>query len=432
MAEEKFDAIIVGAGVAGITAAYQLARQGLQVVLIERGPYPGSKNVSGGVLYGRVLHQIMPNFWEKAPVERCITNQVVSFMTGEAAFNIDFKNQAFNQPPYNAFTVLRSKFDRWLAEKAEEAGAMLVPGIKVERVLRDGSGRVTGVVAGEDELYADVVIAADGVTSFLAQEAGLRQRIPTGQVATGVKEVIGLPREVIEDRFHLTGNEGAAYTIVGYATRGVPGGGFLYTNSDSLSVGLVMRLDDLVRTRSKPAEILEDFLASPMISPLVRGGKLLEYGAHLVPEGGLAMMPQLYTDGMLVIGDAAGLGINSGFVIRGMDLAIGSAIAAAEAVVEAKERGSFSAESLSSYQKKLDKSFVMADMRTYARAPRFFHNERLYTTYPEMLTHLMTEIYDQDAQGKQNLLPTLMQTLKECNLSLLDVARDMIEGVRAL
>jgi len=431
MAEDKFDVIIVGAGVAGSTAAYLLARQGLDVVLIERGPYPGSKNLSGGVLYGRVLHELIPDFWEEAPVERCITNQVISFVTGEASFNIDFKNQAFNRPPYNAFTVLRAKFDRWLAEQAEEAGAMLVPGIKVDRVLRD-EGRVVGIAAGDEEMFADVVIAADGATSFLAQEAGLRERIPTHQVATGVKQVIGLPRETIEERFHLTGNEGVAYTIVGCATHGVAGGGFLYTNLDSLSVGLVMRLDDLVRQKIKPAEVVEEFLANPLIAPLVRGGKLLEYGAHLVPEGGVAMMPRLYADGMLVIGDAAGLGINNGFTIRGMDLAIGSARAAAEAILEAKAASNYSAAGLSAYSRKLDASFVMADMRTYALAPRFFENDRLYTAYPELLTGLLTQIYDQPAQPKEHLLPTLMKSLKSSDVSLMDLARDMLAGVRAL
>jgi electron transfer flavoprotein-quinone oxidoreductase len=432
MTEDKFDAIIVGAGIAGSTAAYLLAQQGLQVVLIERGPYPGSKNLSGGVLYGRVLHKLIPNFWEEAPVERVITNQVITFMTGEATFSIDFKNQAFNQAPYNAFTVLRAKFDRWLAGKAEEAGAMLVTGIKVESLVKDAGGVIRGVVAGEDELLADIVIAADGATSFLAQEAGLRGRIPTAQVATGVKQVVALPREVIEERFHLTGNEGVAYTTVGYATQSVPGGGFLYTNTDSLSVGLVMRLDDLIHTRSRPADIFNEFLAHPMIAPLIKDGRLLEYGAHLVPEGGVAMMPRLFTDGMIVIGDAAGLGINNGFAIRGMDLAIGSAIAAADAVGAAKQRGDFSAQSLEEYKDRLDKSFVMADMRTYTRAPHFMHNPRLFRQYPEMLTHLMTQMYDQDATPNQPARKIALGSLKECDVSLLDLVKDMLEGARAL
>ncbi|MBN1657022.1 MAG: FAD-dependent oxidoreductase [Anaerolineae bacterium] len=431
MSEEKFDAIIVGAGIAGSTAAYLLAKAGLEVVLVERGPYPGSKNLSGGVLYGRALHEILPNFWEEAPVERVINHQVISFMTGEAAFNLDFKNQAFNQAPYNAVTVLRGKFDRWLAEKAEEEGAVLVPGIKIEGVIRRGE-QIVGVTAGEDTMLADVVIAADGATSFLAQEAGLRDRVPTQQVATGVKELIGLPREVIEERFHLSGNEGTAYTMVGFATHGVAGGGFLYTNTDSLSVGLVMRLDDLVRTKSKPGDIMEAFIHHPLVAPLVKDGKLLEYGAHLVPEGGVAMMPTLAASGMLVIGDAAGLGINNGFVIRGMDLAVGSAACAAETVIEAAKVKDFSAEYLGGYAKRLENSFVMKDMRTYARAPHFFENERLFQTYPRLLTEMMTRIYTQDAQPKDHALTTAMKTARDCDVSVLDLIKDALEGARAL
>ncbi len=431
MTEDKFDAIIIGAGVAGSAAAYHLAKQGLQVVMIERGPYPGSKNLSGGVLYGRVLGQVIPRYWEEAPVERCITNQVVTFLTGGAHFSIDFKNEALGQPPYNAFTVLRGKFDRWLAEKAEEAGAMLVPGIRVDKVLKE-NGRVVGVLAGDEEMRADVVIAADGATSFITQDAGLREK-PKAEVSSiGVKQLIGLPRETIEERFHLTGDEGAAYAIVGYATKGVAGGGFLYTNKESLSVGLVMKVDDLVKNKVRSGDMLEEFLHHPMLAPLLKGGKTLEYGAHLVPEGGLHAMPKLYTDGMLVTGDAAGLGINNGFVVRGMDLAIGSGIAAAETVVEAKAQNDFSAQALAGYAQRLEKSYVMADMHTYARAPHFFENKRLYTTYPEMLACLMTQIYTENAASQEHLMPLLMKTAKENGVSLFDLARDVLEGVRAL
>ena len=129
MDDDKFDVIIIGAGLAGSAAAYKLAQAGLQVVLVERGPYPGAKNLSGGILYGRVLHELIPNFWEEAPVERHITNNIVTFMTEDASFNVDYKSKALGDLPYNSFSVLRGKFDRWLGEKAEEAGAMLVPGI---------------------------------------------------------------------------------------------------------------------------------------------------------------------------------------------------------------------------------------------------------------------------------------------------------------
>lgn len=431
MDADRYDAIVVGAGMAGNAAAYRLAQAGLEVVLVERGPYPGSKNLSGGVLYGRVLHELIPNYWEEAPVERAITHNAVTFMTGDAAFSLDARTGAFGQPPYNAFTVLRGKFDRWFAGRAEAAGAMLVTGIKVDRLLRE-DGRVVGVAAGEDEIRADVVIAADGANSFLAQEAGLRGRIPTGQIALGVKELIGLPRETIEERFRLTGDEGAAYSIVGFATGGVPGGGFLYTNRESLSVGLVVDLDELVQRRMTPADMIEEFLAHPMIAPLVKGGALLEYGAHLVPEGGVAMMPHLVMDGMLVAGDAAGLTINNGFVVRGMDLAIGSGLAAAETVLEARARGDFSAPALDGYRRRLEESFVMKDMRTYAGAPDFLENERLYTAYPEILTGLMQAIYQHDARPRPHLAPALLKILKENRVSLFDLARDGWKGARAL
>lgn len=431
MSEEIFDVIVIGAGVAGSSAAYKLAKAGLQVVFIERGPFPGSKNLSGGVLYGRVLHELIPNYWETAPVERAITNQVVSFLTADSSVNLDFKTEAFNTPPYNGFTVLRSRFDRWLAEQAEEAGAMLVPGIKVDGVLKQ-NGKVTGITAGGEEMLAKVVIAADGANSFIAQQAGLRGTIPPRHAGVGVKEVIGLPREVIEERFHLSENQGAAYNIVGYATRGVPGGGFLYTNQESLSVGLVIHLDALVERRLKPAEIFEDFLAHPMIAPLIKGGRLLEYGAHLVPEGGLAMMPQLAADSLLLVGDAAGLGVNNGFVVRGMDLAIGSAIAAADTIIEAHAANDFSLKRLSSYPSKLEKSFVMQDMRTYARAVDFMTNERMFEAYPALLTDLFTDIYRQDAQPKKNLVPTALQAVKESPVSMFDIIKDVLAGGRAL
>jgi electron transfer flavoprotein-quinone oxidoreductase len=135
-------------------------------------------------------------------------------------------------------------------------------------------------------MRADVVIAADGAYSFITQDAGLRGKPESEDTAIGVKELIGLPREVIEERFHLKGNEGAAYAIVGWATRGVPGGGFLYTNIDSLSIGIVAPIAGLVKNKVRSGEMMENFMHHPMIAPLVQGGKLLEYGAHIVPEGG--------------------------------------------------------------------------------------------------------------------------------------------------
>ena len=223
--QEKFDAIIVGAGPAGCAAAYTLAKAGLQVLVVERGKFVGAKNMMGGVLYGSALHSLIPNFWEEAPVERHITRHVVGFLSPKASLSIDFSSVSFDSTPYNAFTVLRAKFDRWFAAKAGEVGAIVATGLQADDLLWDGN-RVVGIVAGGDEIPADVVIAADGVNSILAEKAGLRGKISPDQVNQGVKEVIKLPREVIEERFNLVGDSGTAMHLVGFCTKGVHGGGF--------------------------------------------------------------------------------------------------------------------------------------------------------------------------------------------------------------
>ena len=212
---------MVGAGIAGCVTAYQLAQQGRSVVLIERGEAPGSKNLSGGVLYCRGMQEVFPDFLDEAPVERRITRNYINFLNAESSIGLDYKDTRLADP-VNAVTVLRAKLDPWLAEKCEEAGVFIMSGVRVDRVLtEDGANgkRVVGVQAGEDELRAHVVVAADGVNSFIAQEVGLRAKQPLNHLATGVKCVVTLPRETIEARFNLTGDEGAAFAVVGDCTR---------------------------------------------------------------------------------------------------------------------------------------------------------------------------------------------------------------------
>ena len=238
MSDVDFDVIVIGGGVAGLTCAYLLAQQEREVLLIERGDEPGAKNLSGGVFYSRVMEEIFPHFIEEAPYERLITRNCLSFLNKESFVNIDYWDQRLANP-VNAVTVLRSKFDPWLAEQCEEAGVTLMPGFKVDSLLREGN-QITGVASGGDELRANVVVAADGVNSFISREAGIREKEPNENLAIGVKSVIRIGEEKIRDRFNVTGNNGAAYAIVGDATGGLPGGGFMYTNRDSVSIGIVV------------------------------------------------------------------------------------------------------------------------------------------------------------------------------------------------
>ena len=129
--EPDFDVIVVGTDPTGPVAAFLLAQQGLSVVLIERGEAPGAKNLSGGVLYGRVLEEVFPGFADHAPVERRITSHVTTFLTPDSSVSIDYAGGPLAKP-VNAVTVLRAKFDPWLAERAEEAGVFLMPGVRVD------------------------------------------------------------------------------------------------------------------------------------------------------------------------------------------------------------------------------------------------------------------------------------------------------------
>ena len=123
--EPDFDVIVVGAGIAGCVVAYQLAKQGHEVLVIERGEAPGSKNLSGGVLYSRVMEQVFPGFLDQAPVERRITRNYIQFLNADSAVAIDYADQRLSEP-VNAVTVLRAKLDAWLGEQCEAEGAVLM------------------------------------------------------------------------------------------------------------------------------------------------------------------------------------------------------------------------------------------------------------------------------------------------------------------
>jgi len=425
-----FDVIVVGAGVAGCVTAHQLATKGHSVLLVERGQNAGSKNLSGGVFYCRIMEEIMPGFLDEAPVERRITRNCLSFLSETSFVNVDYGDARLGQS-VTAVSVLRAKLDEWLATKCEEAGVMLMSGVKVETLVKENE-RIVGIRAGDDELRAHVVVAADGVNSFICRDAGIRAKEPTKHLAVGVKSVIGLPRNVIEERFNLTGDEGAAYAVVGDCTNGIGGGGFLYTNLESLSVGVVLRLDDLVSRDDTSSELHDRFLSHPAIEPFLRGGELLEYGCHMVAEGGQAMVHDLTRPGLVVVGEAAGFALNTGFTVRGMDLAAGSGLAAARTIDAALLKGDFSKSSLDAYSVELDKIFVGKDMRTYAKAPHFLENPRMYGAYGELLSDVMYSVYNLDTTPRQHLLPGAMAAFKKSPMNLIQVIKDMYAGVRAL
>jgi electron transfer flavoprotein-quinone oxidoreductase len=393
----RVDAVVVGAGPAGSAAALALARAGRSVVLLERGPFPGSKNVYGGVVYGRVLDEIVPRWWEEVPVQRWVVRRSTMLLTGTQALSVDFHTEAWAAPPYNGMTIYRADFDAWLAGKAVDAGARLVTSTVATGLLRDGAGRVVGVRTDrpDGDLHAPVVIACDGVNSFLAKEAGLLPRADTAHHTLGVKEVLALPREVIEERFGLRAGQGLDIEMLG-CTRGIPGGGFLYTNSDTVSVGVILDLNGLAAAAVRPEELLADLKAHPAVAPHLRGATVKEYSAHLIPEGGYDAMPELHHDGLLIAGDAAGMTLAAGIWVEGVNFAIGSGLAAGRAAAAAVASGDVSRRGLAAYRRDVERSFVLADHKRLRGAPRLLLSERLQRHYPALACDLAEGVFTVD------------------------------------
>ncbi|MBI5442482.1 MAG: FAD-dependent oxidoreductase [Deltaproteobacteria bacterium] len=394
-----FDAIIVGAGPAGASAALTLARAGKKVALLERGPYAGSKNLMGGVLYTDVLAKLLPDFRERgAPLERHVAKKGLSVLSRGAEASFSFRTAGWDEPPHNhSFTVLRAGFDRWYAGVAEAEGVELITGVVVDRTVKDAAGRVVGVEARmpeggkaeEGRLLAPVVILADGANSLLAVAEGMRPPLEEGRAALGVKEVLALPRGTLEDRFGLEGEQGVAWEYIGAATDGIRGAGFLYTNRESLSLGLVVYLSDLKERKASPVDLLDGFKAHPAVAPLVKGGDLLEYGAHLLPQTGYDQLALFAKDGLLLAGDAAGL-VSTSPSHEGSNYAMASGVMAAEAVLDAHRAGDFTVAGLSGYRRRLEESFVLRDMAHFQEWPGFLaRNPQLFSSWPEAMASML-------------------------------------------
>lgn len=430
---ERFDVIVVGAGPAGATAALALARAGLSVALFERGEEPGGKNMFGGALYyTEALSRLVPEFWKEAPIERYITRHVVSFATRESSLSVTYADSDFAKPPYNGITLLRAKFDAWYARKAQEAGAFLVPATLVDDLVWDGD-RVVGVQTGRSDgaVYADCVIAADGANALLARKAGLRKDFSPEDFAVAAKEVLALPSKVIEERLGLAGNEGVAQSFVGDCTQGIEGGAFLYTNKASISLGVVAKLSLLEERKISIVDLLDGFKDNPVVKPLIKEATLKEYSGHLVPESGLSMVPELYGSGILVVGDAAGFLNSTGLTLEGMNFAIASGFAAAEAVKRAKEKEDFSRRGLAQYKALLEENFVLGDLKTFRHTPTFLANHRIYDLYPSLVCGVARSLFRVDGQPRKKIWKLARAEMKG-KISLWHLAKDLVQAGRAL
>jgi len=427
MAEEKFDVIVVGAGPSGLSAALRMAQAGMQVAVIERGAFAGSKNVMGGIFYRHPLEEVLPEFWKEAPVERAIIEQRFWMLGERGHLGGGVRSQAFQGDKPNCWTVFRAKFDRWLADKAEAAGAMLLTEARVDSVIQK-DGKVIGVKTNleDGDLFADAVVIAEGVNSLLLRDMGVHPEIKANQVATAVKEVISLPAGVIEDRFNVEPGQGVSIELLGTVTQGAVGIGFLYSNKDSISLGIGVVTSELARLKLKPNDLIEGLKNHPSIKPLIAGGKTEEYMAHLIPEGGYTAVPQVHGEGWLAVGDSAML-VDS--VHReGSNLAVKSGLLAAETLIAAKKKGDYSAATLASYRQALEASFVMKDLKKYKGTSHWMESSpQLFNLYPNLVNDAGTEIFTVDGKSKREKQAIILNMVKT-RRGLLGAAMDALKG----
>ncbi len=391
----KYDVIIVGAGPAGLSAAIVLAKAGVKVIVLERGKFPGSKNVMGGVFYSDCMKDVVDEFPGKAPVERHIIDQRMWILDAHSSVGFNHKNELFNEKPYNCHTVFRAKFDRWLAGEAEKAGALIINNTVVRAPLME-NGKVIGVKTDrpQGDVFANCVIASDGVNSLFAKAMGLRKKIKPESVAIAVKEVIGLDENVINDRFNIKGDEGVTIEMTGSYFNGETMA-FLYTNKKSVSLGVGMVLKDVLKNKLNPNDLIEQLKKHPSVAPLIEGGETKEFLAHLIPEGGYKEMPKLVGNGVMIAGDSAMM--VDAIHREGSNLAITSGKFAAETYLEAAKKGDFSEKSLSLYVTKLQNSFVLKDLKKYKGVPDLLQtNKRLLQQYPKLLNQAAFEMLNVD------------------------------------
>lgn len=428
---DKFDCIVVGAGPAGIACAYELAKAGANVMLMERGEYPGSKNVMGGVLYRKMMEDIIPDFYKEAPLERPIVEQRFMMMDKESALTFGYKGLEWAQEPYNNFTVLRAKFDQWFAQKAVEQGALLVCETVALECITEGD-RVVGVRTDrpDGDVYADVVVLCDGVNSLLAKSLGFHKEFKPDEVALATMEILKLDKAVIEDRFNLEENQGCTIELFGDATKGILGTGFLYTNKDTLSLGVGTLLSGLIKHKLKPYELLEYVKTHPMIRKLIQGAEPQEYLAHLIPEGGYHSMPRIVGNGVLVAGDAAQL-VNA-IHREGSNMAMTSGRIAAETVLLAKAAGDFSERTLGHYREKLMAGFVGQDLKKYKDSTHHFDKfPQYFEQYIPMMSRAASQMFTVDGKSKWEKQKQIWRDLGTAKQKL-KIARDLYRAWKVI
>lgn len=421
----------MGAGVAGLSAAYIMSKAGLKVIVIEKGQYPGSKNVMGGVLYRHMMDEIIPDFWKDAPLERPIIEQNIWMMGKETVTKTGYKDMEWSKAPYNNFTVFRGKFDQWFAKKCTEVGTLIINETVVKECIIENN-KVVGVRTDrpDGDIYADVVVLADGVNSLLGKSLGFHKEWRKDQVALAVMEELKMPSGKIEERFNLDKGLGATIEIFGDGTLGMVGTAFIYTNKEHISIGCGALLSQMYDKHTKPYELLEYIKNHPVIKPLIAGSEPCEYYAHLIPEGGYKSIPKLVDDGVIVVGDAAQF-VN-GIHREGSNMGMTSGRFAAETIIRAKEIGEFNKKTLSFYEDLIRKSYITKDLKKYKNASRVLEeNPAYFNHYIPAVNKSVNEMLTVDGISKSEKQKLIVKHMIG-GKPILSTAKELFKIVKAV
>jgi electron transfer flavoprotein-quinone oxidoreductase len=320
----NFDVVIVGAGPAGITAAICLAKADFSVLVLEAGAFPGAENWSGAVYFAETLTRpdvLGLDEIERGAIERRVVKRGAYVYNGHAMFGLAYRNARTFE---NCYTVLRPVFDHWLAEKAKRFGVNVLAETTAESLICEG-GRIIGVNTDRGPVYADCVFLAEGDASHLVTKEGYERLtnhqspIPNLQpkFLQGIKEVVELDPSLIERNFGVGAGEAACIEIIlrngtiGNRPAKLNAGGFLYTNKESVSLGLVLPLDNLAHSfNGDHNRLMEWFKGLPEIQKWICGSQSVAYGAKVIRGGGYKELPQLVDDGLAIGGAATGIGID--------------------------------------------------------------------------------------------------------------------------
>ncbi len=379
------DVVIVGAGPAGLAAAYQLAKlvqahnasgaekklEGLSIALLEKGKEIGAHGISGAVMDPRGIAELMPDWLERGcPVEAPVAEDSFWYLTEKA------KIAAPIMPPplqnHGNYVVSLGELVRWMAPIVGEMGVDLFPEFPASRVLVE-NGRVVGVRTGDKgidkngqpkpnfepgvDIRAKLVILAEGprgtLTKQLATMFDLYKDRNPQVYSVGVKELWQLP----DDRYPA----GKVVHTLGWPLdMDTFGGAFVYGMKDRIvDVGLVVGLDYRNPTLD-PHHEFQRFKLHPAIRNILQGGKMIAAGAKAIPEGGYFSMPRMYGDGFLIAGDSAGY--LNGARLKGIHLGIKSGMLAAEAAFSALLDEDYSATRLSEYNDLFENSWAKDEL----------------------------------------------------------------------